>query len=104
MGALKVATAVGRVVRAARQRPEWTAAHELTAVLVTRLARQLDRAEGSAEVVRLTREIRALIGTLPGETPAAPPDRGGDDEPDEIDRELAGIVGAAPEVGNSPHS
>lgn len=103
MSVLKVSTAVGRVLRAARQRADWTARHELTAVLATKLARQLDAAESSSEVVRLTREITALIGTLPGEKPA-PPDPGGDDEPDAIDRELEAIVGAGPEVGDSPHS
>lgn len=104
MGALKVSTAVNRVIRDGRAHADWSAAHELTAVLAVRLAKQLDAATGSADVVRLTREIRSLLGTLPGATPVPPDAEAGEDEPDAVDLELAAIVGARPEMGNAPHA
>jgi hypothetical protein len=104
MGALKVATAVRRVLKSARSDDRWRPAHELTAVLALRVAARLDEATTAGEAVRLTRELRSLMAELPDGTPV-PPDPGGDgDDGDDVDRELAEIVGSGPEMGHAAHS
>lgn len=105
MGAPRsIATAVRRAIDGARADARWSPAHELTAVLAVKLAKQLQAAESTSDVVRLTRELRSVMATLPNGAPAAPePDaEGGDsgDGDDAIDRELAEIVGTGPEVGD----
>lgn len=108
MGAPRITTVVRRVIRAARADARWSPAHELTGVLAVKIATQLEAATGGAEVVRLTRELRALMALLPQGVPAPvpPDDEGGadDDEGDPIDRELAEIVGTGPTVGDTSHA
>lgn len=105
MGALKTSTVVRRVIAAARKREgdRWTPDQELTANLAVRMAGQLDSASSVSDVVRLTREVRALVAELAPPAPQRPtPDEDG--EPDDIDRELADIVGRGPEMGDAPYA
>lgn len=104
MGALKVSTAVRRVLRVARADARWSPAHELTATLALKVATQLDSVTAAGEVVRLTRELGALMAKLPDGTPAPPDPEGGDGDDDPIDRELAEIVGAGPALGDPAHT
>ncbi|HET6742398.1 MAG TPA: hypothetical protein VFH76_25815 [Kribbella sp.] len=107
MGAPRsIATAVRRSLEVARSGPGWSPAHDLTAVLAVKLAKQLTAAESTSDVVRLTRELRALMSTLPDALPAPMPadaDESEGGEADDIDAELAEIVGSGPEVGNPAH-
>jgi hypothetical protein len=104
MGALKVGTAVRRVVNHARSDARWRPAHELTAVLALKVAARLDDAPTAGEAVRLTRELRSLMAELPDGVPAPPDPGGGEGERDAIDDELAEIVGSGPEMGHAAHS
>lgn len=106
MGALKTSTVVRRVIAAARKREgaRWSPDQELTANLAVRMAGQLDTATTVSDVVRLTREVRALVAELAPPAAVRPtPDEDGDSD-DPIDRELAAIVGSGPEMGNAPHA
>jgi hypothetical protein len=104
MGALKVATVVRRVVKTARADARWSPAHELTAVLALKVASRLDDTTSAGEAVRLTRELRSLMAELPDGVPVPPDPGGGEDDGDDIDRELADIVGSGPEMGHATHS
>ena len=104
MGAPRsITTAVRRTVDAARADAAWSPAHEVTAVLAVKLAKQLQAAESTSDVVRLTRELRSLLGALPNGEPAPDPGAGGGGG-DAIDAELAAIVGTGPEVGDPAHA
>lgn len=101
MGAPRsIATAVRRAIDGARNDARWSPAHELDAVLAVKLAKQLQAAESTSDVVRLTRELRSIMATLPNGTPAPAPEDGDGGDGDDIDRELAEIVGTGPEVGD----
>ena len=73
-------------------------------MLAVKLARQLSVAEATSDVVRLTRELRSLLVTLPDGTPAPPDPGAGGGGDDDIDAELAEIVGSGPAVGNPTHT
>lgn len=99
-----MATVVRRVVKSARADARWSPAHELTAVLALKVAVRLDDTTSAGEAVRLTRELRSLMAELPDGVPVPPDPGGGEDDGDDIDRELADIVGSGPEMGHAPHS
>lgn len=105
MGAPRsIASAVRRSLEVARGNVGWSAAHEVTAVLAVKLARQLSAAESTSDVVRLTRELRSLMATLPDGLPAPlPPDSGEEATGDDVDAELAAIVGSGPTLGDSTY-
>lgn len=84
--------------------------HEPAAVIAVKLARSMDRKDlPPAELMRLSASLRSTLDALPLAAvsvvpPADVPEGDSDaDEPDEIDRELADIVGSGPSLGDPTH-
>lgn len=104
-----------RAVNQARAEGRFTGVDEPLAVLAARMAGQWQRSTDPAELVRLSRELRAILAALPLAAPAGldgDPNRGrgdgsggdSDDDasPSSLDDELAELLGSGPTLGDSP--
>lgn len=102
-------------VNQARVEGRFTGVHEPLAVLAARMAGQWQREKETPELVRLSRELRALLAALPLAAPAGldgslnrdgDGGSGGDSDddasPSGFDAELAELLGAGPTMGDSP--
>lgn len=97
-----VVAALDEARRAGRLQP-W---HEPDAAVALKLATALGKKLATGELVRLSSGLRAALASLPLRPTGAQPPADGEavgDEPDEVDRELAEIVGSGPTVGDTAH-
>lgn len=98
--------AVVAAIDEARTAGRLQAWHEPDAAVALRLAGALGkRGLPNGELVRLSSALRLALGALPlrPDGPAPAEDGGGADEPDDVDRELAEIVGSDPTLGDQTH-
>lgn len=102
-----VRAAVVAAIDEARNAGRLKAWHEPDAAVALRLAGALGkRGLPNGELVRLSSALRLALGALPLRPEGAPPADGeaDPDEPDDVDRELAEIVGSGPTVGDTAHA
>lgn len=102
-------------VKQAQAEGRFTGVDEPLAVLAARMAGQWQRSTDPAELVRLSKEIRAILAALPlgapagldgdlnrGDESGGGGDSDDDTSPSGLDAELAELLGAGPTLGDSP--